>query len=110
MTILEDVKNGLMIGDDSFDATLLLEIQSAFSELAQLGVDKASTVPIAASSEWVDYFSELELMLCTSFVIRQVQIRFDMPLTSFQLTAIKEDLEEIKYRIAMHSELGVSDG
>jgi len=49
-------------------------------------------------------------MLCKSFVIRQVQVRFDMPLTSFQLTAIKEDLEETKYRIAMHSELGVSDG
>ena len=110
MTILEDVKSGLMVGDDSFDATLLLEIQSAFSELAQLGVDKAATVSVTLSSEWSDYFSELELMLCKSFVIRQVQVRFDMPLTSFQLTAIKEDLEELKYRIAIHSELGVSDG
>lgn len=110
MTILEDVKNGLMVGDDSFDATLLLEIQSAFSELAQLGVDKAATVPVTLLSEWDDYFSALELMLCKSFVIRQVQVRFDMPSTSFQLTAIKEDLEEIKYRVAMHSELGVIDG
>lgn len=110
MTILEDVKSGLMILDDSFDKSLLIEIQTAFSILSQLGIEKAATVPVTETSEWSDFFGKPELMMCKTYVIKQTQMVFDPPTLSFQITAQKELLDELKERIVIHASLKEDDG
>lgn len=106
MTILEYVKTKVDIehedGDNSFDGRLLIDIETALSELQQLTelklqnkiTDKTTFEDILESSD------EGLIMLCKTFVGICVRLAFDPPSGSV-LTSLEKSKDTIASRITI---------
>lgn len=78
-TILSDVKQGLGIEENNlgFDSELLIYINSASTELAQLGVNQLDILSIVEETEWPAFDNALILNLVKPCIILQVKKVFD---------------------------------
>ena len=102
--ILEDIKVGLGIPKEStdFDAEVLIFTNSAISELTQLGVGpRLGFVVEGVTTTWSDYLgvSDARLSLIKQYIVLNVRLSFDPPEVGFILTAYKQRLEELAFRI-----------
>ena len=111
MTILEYVKTKVDIehedGDNTFDNRLLIDIESAFSELQQL-TDVKLQDGITASATFEDMLAlsdEGLLMLCKTFVGISVRLSFDPPSGSV-LNSLEKSKDIIASRITIQTERG----
>lgn len=101
-SILNDVKHllGLMPEDTSFDMDIIIHINSAFGTLNQMGVGPQEGYMITdASQEWSEFFNNPRLNAVMSYVYLKVRLAFDPPKTGFELTAIKEQIQELEFRL-----------
>lgn len=104
-SILTSIKKLLGIDPDytHFDADLILHINSVFSILNQLGVGPSTGFAIADSyAVWTDFLGEsLKLELVKTYVSLKVKLIFDPPLSSAAMEAVKEQIKELEWRIAV---------
>ena len=102
-SILDTTKKALGVhpDDTSFDVDITMHINSVFATLAQLGVGPEDGFEIEDNSKlWSDYLGGNKLINnVKTLMYLQVRIWFDPPTTSFDLTAKKEQLEELQWRI-----------
>jgi len=100
-SILDSVKALLGIVDDnSFDAELILHINSVFSILTQLGIGPPEGFYITNSSDTWNKFlgNAIDLELVKSYVYLRVRLLFDPPQNSFLVESIKKQCEEFEWR------------
>jgi hypothetical protein len=104
-SILDSVKQmvgGISFDDTTFDAELILHINSALMVLTQLGVGPSTGFRISGNEEtWKDFIGDhINLEAIKTEVALRVRLVFDPPQNSFLVAAIQKQIEEYDWRIA----------
>lgn len=102
-SILEDVKKwiGIVREYKVFDSDILMDINSAFFTLFQLGVGPRDGFVIEDSmSIWTD-FSENQILISAvkQYVMLKVRNTFDPPTSSYVLNANQSKIDELEWRL-----------
>lgn len=103
-TILEDTKKaiGIMPGYDAFDDQILMHINTARMDLAQLGPKCGA--PIDKNTEW-HIFDEIDdEAAIKSYIAMKVKLIFDPPSNSFLVSAYQKLIEEAAWRLIYQTE------
>lgn len=107
-SILTSVKKKLGINEDytHFDADLILDINSVFSILLELGVGPSKGFKIEDSSKlWSDYIKDEDrLELVKSYMALKVGMMFDPPLSSAVMEAKNRMISELEWRLNVAAE------
>ena len=103
-TILEDTKKaiGIMPGYDAFDDQILMHINTARMDLAQLG-PKCGAI-IEKDTGW-QVFDEIDdEAAIKSYIAMKVKLIFDPPSNSFLVSAYQKLIEEAAWRLVYQTE------
>lgn len=114
-SILNDVKKFLGPGEDYnwFDPDIVMNINSAFATLEQVGMSSISSFIVNDQAEtWDDYFNsvvhdedlwlnDMNREMVKQYVYTYVRIAFDPPTSSFVLTSFENRLKELEWRISV---------
>lgn len=102
-SILNSIKKLLGIAEEyqQFDMDLILDINSVFSILTQLGVGPKEGFSISdASAVWSDYLQDKTLLeFVKSYMYLKVRLLFDPPLSSAVMNSIIQLISELEWRI-----------
>jgi hypothetical protein len=102
-SILKSVKKvlGISADYDVFDNDIILHTNSALSTLYQLGIGPATGFQIEGDDEeWEDFLgADPRLNSVKTYVCLKVRLAFDPPGTSFAITAMEKQIEELAWRI-----------
>lgn len=102
-SILDSVKKviGLAPDYDTFDEDIIMQINSAFMTLCQLGVGSTTPFTIYDKNEvWDDFPIVGNLPASVKpYIVLKVRMAFDPPATSHALTATKEQILEHEWRL-----------
>ena len=102
-SILTETKDALGIAADVevFDSAIRMHINSAFGTLNQLGLGPDGGFEILdASAKWSDFLdTDLELTPVKSYVFLRVKLLFDPPPNSWVSVAMKEQIEQLEWRL-----------
>lgn len=84
-----------------FDEDILTHINSAFATLNQLGIGPEDGYAIEdASATWDAFFGEnLKYSSIKTYVYLSVKLLFDPPSTSYYVTAIEKQKQELEWRL-----------
>lgn len=112
-SILDDTKKllGLDSEYDAFDKDVTININSAFAKLNQLGVGPSNVFSISGKKEvWSDFTSDsVDYGMIKMYIYLNTRLSFDLPQNSFLVSAIKEQVTELEWRLNMESEFNKSD-
>lgn len=101
--ILDSIKKmlGLDTSDDSFDVDIVININSTFDFLVQLGVDSFYKFAITTGNEkWSDYIDDKNLYkFVETYVYLKVKDYFDPPTSGVLREAMERQIKELEYRI-----------
>lgn len=104
-SILTTTKKALGISSDytAFDPDIVMHVNSAFSTLNQLGIGPIDGFAIDdAVATWDDLLKgNKKYNSVKSYVYMSVRMIFDPPTTSFHLTALKEQMNELLWRLSV---------
>lgn len=107
-SILISTKKILGIAADYtvFDLDIITHINSAFSTLTQLGVGPPSGFMIVDDSAvWPDFIADdNEYNSVKSYVFLKVRQLFDPPQTSYLISAVERQIQELEWRLNVHRE------
>lgn len=102
-SILNTVKLALGVEADynGFDTNILLDINSALSNLNQLGIGPRTGFMVKGENEtWEDILGDsLMLESAKSYVLHKVRLSFDPPNNSFLVDAIQKQIQELEWRL-----------
>lgn len=89
-----------------FDPDVITHINSAFFTLDQLGIGPTEGFGIEdAESKWTDFLEEGSLLNSVkTYVYLKVRMLFDPPTTSYLVTAMEKQIEEMEGRISIERE------
>lgn len=106
-SILNSIKKLLNIEESNkdFDSELIININSVFMILGQLGLhDEAFRIEDSTTS-WDEYLEESDdLDAVKSYIYLKVKLIFDPPLNSSVMEAIKEQIRELEWRLNIQVE------
>lgn len=103
-SILTSIKKLLGIAEDytHFDGDIILQINSAFSALNQLGVGPANGFSITdKNSVWTDFINDARLNFAKTYVQIKVKLVFDPPTSATLIESYKNQLDEITWRLSI---------
>lgn len=103
-SILTSIKKLLGITDDytHFDQDIVLQINSAFSTLNQLGVGPEAGFSIQdTSSVWTDFINDDRLNFAKTFVQLKVKLAFDPPTSATLMDSYNRQLDELAWRLSI---------
>ena len=107
--ILTTIKK--MIGFDAdytvFDVDLIIQINSCFSTLHQLGVGPEDGFAITGDSElWSQYtgVSSAYLEMVKNYIYLKTKLTFDRPDTSFAITSMENLIKELEWRLKVQKD------
>lgn len=107
-SILNSTKKILGVPEDycAFDLDIITHINSVFSTLTQLGIGPLEGFMIEDDrSEWPDFIGDdLEYSAVKSYVFLRVRLLFDPPSTSYLITAVEKQIQELEWRLNVHRE------
>ena len=102
-SILTSIKKLLGITEEytHFDADVLMHINMAFMVLYQLGVGPSTPFSIEdASATWSDFLGDsTDLAGVKTYIYQKVKLVFDPPQSSAAITALKESIAELEWRL-----------
>lgn len=100
---------GLEADYTAFDLDVTTHINAALSTLDQVGVGPVGGFFIEdATEQWEDLgVADNQLNLLKSYIYLKVRMLFDPPSTSFHVTAMENQLNELLWRLNMNYELTV---
>ena len=107
-SILTDTKKALGITEDYeiFDLDLKMHINSVLSILVQLGIGPSQGFTISDKTAlWTDFVTDDRLVSVQSYVYLRVRLLFDPPQTSYLQQVIKEQYQELEYRLSVQREV-----
>ena len=103
-SILNSIKKLLGITEEytHFDPDIVLQINSAFSTLNQLGVGPEEGFSIEdASSVWSDFINDDRLNFVKTFVQIKVKLAFDPPASGTLMDSYNRQLDELTWRLSV---------
>lgn len=106
-SILTSVKKKLGIQEDytHFDEDIIMDINSTFLILNQLGVGPEEPFTIEDDiAEWSDFIYNGKIDLVRSYVYLRVRLLFDPPASSFLLDSINKQIAEFEFRMNVQAE------
>jgi hypothetical protein len=107
-SILTSTKKILGIEEayEAFDLDILTHINSVFSTLTQLGVGPAEGFMIEDKTATWDTFlgSDPRLNSVKSYVYLRVRLLFDPPQSSYAISALEKQAEEMAWRLNVQME------
>lgn len=107
-SILISTKKVLGLEQDytAFDLDVLMHINSVFTTLTQVGIGPVNGFMIEGPDEtWEDFLGDdLNLNSVKTFVYLKVRLLFDPPSTSYHITALEKQADELLYRLSIHRE------
>jgi hypothetical protein len=107
-SILNSIKKVLNVPADNadFDQDILMHNNSVFSTLSQLGVGPDEGFRIDdQTTEWSAFLNgDNRLNNVKSYMYLRVRLLFDPPGTSFHITALEKQVEELTWRINLQRE------
>jgi hypothetical protein len=107
-SILISTKKILGVAEDYtvWDLDIITHINSAFSTLTQLGVGPVAGFMIEdETAEWSDFIgTDLELNSVKTYIYLRVRLLFDPPATSYAITAMNDQIEQLEWRLNVHRE------
>jgi len=112
-SILNSVKK--LIGPDydygPFDRDLIMHINSAFMILNQIGLGPQKPYRITGSDQvWTDFMSDIEnYQSVIDYVYLRCRLIFDPPSSSFVLSSLKEQQQELEWRLNVMAETPMWD-
>jgi len=102
-SILNSTKLMLGVSGTAFDHQIAVHINGAFSTLTQLGLGSVDgfTITDDGTEEWDSFGITNETLLnaCRDYVYLKTKYLFDPPTLSFHVTAIKEQIEQLEWRL-----------
>lgn len=101
-SILNDVKH--FIGPSAsykyFDPDIIMQINTVFFELNQLGVGPAEPFIVnSETEEWSDALDETKIEAVKTYVCLKVRMYFDPPQTGTLINAIEKQLDKLEWRL-----------
>lgn len=112
-SILITIKHLLGITEDydAFDIDVITFINSAFMTLQQLGVGPANGFTISGDNEsWSDFLpTDKMLEGVKQYIFLRVKMVFDPPANSFVMEAMKQQKEELEWRLREQAEFYPGD-
>lgn len=111
-SILDSVKNSLGIQKDltAFDQDVIMNINSVFSVLNQIGVQSSTNSYRIEDNQttWTDLFGDDDVLvdMIKTYTYLKVRIIFDPPTSSYVLDSIKAQAQELEWRINIQAEGG----
>lgn len=107
-SILTSTKKILGLDEDYtvWDLDIITHINSAFSTLTQLGVGPANGFMIEdKTAEWAEFLGDdLELNSVKTYIYLRVRLLFDPPGTSYAITAMQDQIDQLEWRLNVHRE------
>lgn len=108
-SILTSTKNVLGIAEDYtvFDLDIITHINTAFSTLTQLGVGPVNGFMIEDDSAvWDDFIpmGDFQYNSVKTYVYLRVRMLFDPPQTSYLISAMERQIEQLEWRLNIHRE------
>lgn len=112
-SILKTVKNYVNVNneDDVFDDELILDINSTFLTLNQIGAGPEKPFTISDdTSVWSDFMTNIDdVSAIKSYVCMRVRRMFDPPTSGSLDNALKELIAEYEWRINIAVDQGVKE-
>lgn len=108
-SILTSVKKKLGIAEDytHFDEDIIMDINSVFLILHELGVGPEGFTIDDSSTTWTDYLGDdTNLETVKSYMALKVQMIFDPPLSSAVAEAKNQMIKEMEWRLNVAAEQG----
>lgn len=107
-SIIVSIKKMLGLGDDytPFDMDVIVHINSAFMKLTQLGVGpREGFVVTDYDKKWSDFLTNpVTLGAVKNYVYLQVKMIFDPPTNSYVMDALKQQADELGWRLNVQAE------
>lgn len=108
-TILGTIKNllGLPKEDNSFDQDLMININTVFGILYQIGVGSENSFYLTDSStKWTEMFKDYIPLIdmIKNYTYMKVRLYFDPPSSSFVLDSLGKQIKELEWRIQIQVE------
>lgn len=113
-SILDSTKKYLGLGADYdvFDQDIMMNINSVFVTLQQLGIGPAEGFAIEGADATWDTFLGTQALLNTvkQYVFFKVRLAFDPPPTSFHIASLEKQIAELEFRMSItRDELFIPD-
>lgn len=107
-SILTSTKKLLGIAEDytAFDDDITMHINSVFSTLQQLGIGPEAGFEIADKTAlWSDFLAnDPRLNNVKTYVYMRVRLMFDPPSTSYLISSMQRQIEELEWRLNTYRE------
>lgn len=106
-SILLTIKKMLGLEKDytPFDTEIVVYINAALMELAQMGVGKASYTILDASGMWNEFVDEIEYFEGSKmYVYLKTKTIFDPPSSSAAMQAMNDNISELAWRLNVLAE------
>lgn len=111
-SILGDIRKmigGIETDDDSspFDRELIININSVFTIVNQLGIGPRKKFHITGIDEtWDDFFGDAEVVeLVKSYMYLKTKLIFDPPTTGVLHEAMERQIKEFEWRLSMEDNM-----
>lgn len=102
-SILDSTKKilGLAADYDVFDLDVIIHINTALTTLTEIGVGPADGFFISDSDDtWSDFLGgDARLNAVKTYIYLRVRLLFDPPASSFALTSMERQLQEMEWRL-----------
>lgn len=107
-SILVSTKAALGVPEEhvAFDAMILMHINSVLSTLNQLGVGPNGGIYVTSTNQtWEELIgTDNRLLAAKSYMYLRVKMLFDPPDVGFVITAMKEQIKELEWRLNVDAE------
>ena len=106
-SILNSVKKKLGIQEDytHFDEDIIMDINSVFMILNQLGVGPDEPFTIEdEDAYWEDFIDNTRIEAVKSYMYMKVRLMFDPPTSGFLVDSLKKQIAELEWRMLVQAE------
>lgn len=106
-SILNSVKKKLGIQEDytHFDEDIIIDINSVFMILNQLGVGPDEPFTIEDEDAfWEDFIDNTRIEAVKSYMYMRVRLMFDPPTSGFLVDSLKKQIDELEWRMLVQAE------
>ena len=106
-SILNSVKKKLGIQEDytHFDEDIIMDINSVFMILNQLGVGPDEPFTIEdEDAYWDDFINNTRIEAVKSHMYMRVRLMFDPPTSGFLVDSLKKQIDELEWRMLVQAE------
>ena len=104
-SILNSVKKVLGLDADykAFDEDVIMHINTVFSVLHQVGASPSEGLTILdETSTWSDFIKDVQhVNMVKTYVYLKVRLVFDPPTSSFALTSMEKQAEQLEWRLSL---------